>query len=126
MPFATEQLARLLTQARRRNIELGITGILFYGNQRFLQVLEGEKEVVQTLYTSIRRDPRHQNVLTYIDNPTEQRAFPEWAMAFESSNEQRLITLAGYLGSPNVPLDTRNLSSVERHVFEMLRAFTQP
>jgi hypothetical protein len=33
----------ILEQARRRNIETGITGILFYLDGNFLQLLEGEE-----------------------------------------------------------------------------------
>ncbi|RZK61154.1 MAG: BLUF domain-containing protein [Hymenobacter sp.] len=74
-PFTSEQLEKLLAVARRRNTELAITGILFYGNERFLQVLEGEEEAVRAVYASIKRDPRHQNIITYANKPITQRAF---------------------------------------------------
>jgi hypothetical protein len=35
-PFTSAQLYQLLLQARRRNEELAITGILLYGNERFM------------------------------------------------------------------------------------------
>jgi hypothetical protein len=44
-PFTEAQLQGLLTRARRRTTELAVTGVLLYGSERFLQVLEGEEVV---------------------------------------------------------------------------------
>lgn len=126
VPFTNAQLLGLLKLARRRNTELAITGVLFYGNERFLQVLEGERQAVQGLYESIRRDPRHQNIITYVDAPATQRAFPEWGMAFQTGNVQQLVEAAGYLGPLNVRISTLGLSPFERHILALLRSFTQP
>lgn len=126
VPLTPEQLALLLAQARQHNAELDVTGVLLYGNERFLQVLEGEKQAVQGLYESIRRDPRHQNLITYVDAPATQRAFPEWGMAFQTGNVQQLVEAAGYLGPPNVRISTLGLSPFERHILALLRSFTQP
>ena len=81
-PFSDEQLHTLLRKARSRNIEVGITGFLLYGNDCFLQVLEGEEVAVRTLYEYIKGDARHRDVTAYADKPIPQRAFAEWAMAF--------------------------------------------
>jgi hypothetical protein len=125
-PLAPEQLAFLLAQARQHNAELDVTGMLLYGNERFLQVLEGEKQAVQGLYESIKRDPRHQNIITYVDAPATQRAFAEWGMAFQTGNVQQLAEAAGYLGPPSVRISTLGLSPYERHILTLLRSFTQP
>jgi len=125
-PFTTTQLQELLTLARRRNTELAITGILFYGNERFMQLLEGEEEEVRALYELIRRDPRHQHIIAYADKPVAQRAFAEWAMAFQPNSPQQATELAGYLGPTNVDLNLASLSPPDRAVFDLLRSFTLP
>lgn len=125
-PLAAEQLTQLLARARQRNTELDITGALLYGNGRFLQVLEGETKSVQALYAVIRCDPRHQNVITYIDSPATQRVFPEWGMAFQTSNVQQLVEAAGYLGPPSGPLHTLGLSPFEQHILQLLHSFMRP
>ena len=48
-PMSSEDLLRLLQQCRANNSELGITGMLVYGNGTFLQVLEGEVGAVDKL-----------------------------------------------------------------------------
>jgi hypothetical protein len=65
----------LLTHAQRLNAELAVTGMLLYGNERFLQVLEGEAEVVQEIYAQIKQDARHHNILTFANKPVAERAF---------------------------------------------------
>ena len=42
-PMTQAEIDVILEQARRRNIETGITGILFYLDGNFLQLLEGEE-----------------------------------------------------------------------------------
>ncbi|MGI4862974.1 MAG: BLUF domain-containing protein [Janthinobacterium lividum] len=125
-PFTNEQLQSLLTLARRRNTELAITGILLYGNECFLQVLEGEQELVQELYALIRRDPRHGNFITFVDKPVAQRAFADWVMAFQPVSAQQLDDVVGYLGSPAAPVNTVGLSYSDNHLFDLLRSFVLP
>jgi hypothetical protein len=105
-PLADTQLQQLLVLARRRNTELAVTGILFYGNGRFMQVLEGEEDTVRELYAHIKRDARHNNILTFADKPVAQRAFTEWAMAFQQVTPQQLKHIIGHLGPTNAPVDT--------------------
>ena len=123
-PFSEQQLQDLLRQARRHNSEVGITGFLFYGKERFMQVLEGEEATVQALYELIKRDARHQNVLCFANKPIEQRAFGEWAMAFQTGTPQQVEQLAGYLGPTSVALDLANLPMADIHLIDLLRSFT--
>lgn len=125
-PFSDTQLQELLAVSRTRNALLGVTGILFYGNERFMQVLEGEEAAVRDLYARIQRDPHHDNILTYIDKPIANRAFARWSMAFEPVAPQHFERLAGYLGPPTTPIDTTGLSYSEQHIYDMLRSFVEP
>lgn len=79
--FAAEYLGPLLTQARSNNLALGVTGLLCHHDGSFLQFLEGDPDAVDTLFERIGRDPRHRDVLLMHREPTETRAFSEWAMA---------------------------------------------
>jgi hypothetical protein len=125
-PFTNAQLQTLLTLARQRNTEQAITGILLYGNQRFVQVLEGEEAAVRALYKLIRRDPHHQYVIAYADKPIAQRTFTEWAMAFQPNSPQQAGALAGYLGPTNVAVEVASLPAVDQRLLDLLRAFTLP
>lgn len=79
-------LIELLSTAKSNNDKLGITGMLLYKDGNFLQVLEGEKEVVESLYNKIRKDPRHKSVLTIAIRPLEERVFGDWTMGFTNLN----------------------------------------
>jgi hypothetical protein len=61
-PMSAEQLLSLLLQSRLNNAARGITGMLLYGNQTFLQVIEGEAGVVDALVERIGTDMRHSGV----------------------------------------------------------------
>jgi uncharacterized protein YaaQ len=125
-PFTTAQLQKLLTGARRRNTELAVTGILLYGNERFVQVLEGEEALVQEVYAQIRQDARHRNILTFANKPVAERAFREWAMGFQALTAPQFEQVVGYLGPPGVPVSLAGFSSTDSHLFDLLRSFMLP
>ena len=62
-PFTKPELQALLEQARPKNDKLGVTGMLLYKDGNFMQVLEGEQDVVGKLVETIERAPRHKGVL---------------------------------------------------------------
>jgi hypothetical protein len=51
-PMSTQDLLRLLQGCRENNAGRGVTGMLFYCNGTFLQVLEGEERVIDELLYS--------------------------------------------------------------------------
>jgi len=80
--MSPEDLVSLLDQSREKNARLNITGLLVYHKKEFMQLLEGDKAEIFTLYETICRDDRnHHNHLMW-DGPIKQRSFSDWAMAF--------------------------------------------
>ncbi len=79
-PGDTRALAEILAVSRRRNVQLGVTGLLCVAGDVFIQVLEGGRDEVNTLYNRIVADPRHEHVrlLSYQEIPT--RRFSLWSM----------------------------------------------
>jgi hypothetical protein len=82
--FVREELLDLLVKSNQRNAKLAITGLLLYCDGNFMQCLEGPKESIDTLMTSIYADSRHTGILVLWEDGIEQREFPEWAMAARS------------------------------------------
>lgn len=80
----TEALEQILKVSRRNNAEKDVTGILCYDPAMFLQCLEGPRNVVNELYTSIARDTRHKNVTLLEYAEVSERLFGNWSMAFVS------------------------------------------
>tara|TARA_B110000090_G_C12950046_1_gene280746 strand:+ start:29 stop:460 length:432 start_codon:yes stop_codon:yes gene_type:complete len=59
-----------------------VSGCLIYHNHRFVQILEGDKTIVEELYLNIKKDKRHSDV-TLLYNPSKrERTFSNWSMAF--------------------------------------------
>lgn len=75
-------VARILLTSRRNNPKKGLVGGLYYGDNRFFQYLEGEEAAVHELYDTIRKDSRHRNVKTLIEEPLAQRTFSNWSMKY--------------------------------------------
>ena len=90
-----EELLAILEVARRKNLELGVTGILLYVDETFFQVLEGTEEAVVGLYDHIALDSRHERVLKLIIEPIEARAFPDWSMGYAALSRSDLESIPG-------------------------------
>jgi hypothetical protein len=82
-PIGSVGLAALLEQSRLYNHKAHITGVLFYTQGGFIQVLEGEKEAVEALFYRIKQDARHTGVTLVLNAPLPKRQFAKWTMGFE-------------------------------------------
>lgn len=82
-----EALQHILEVSRAHNPEHGITGLLCYDPDFFLQWLEGPRDAVNLLYKNIVGDARHEDVqiISYAD--ITDRAFEEWSMAYISTRD---------------------------------------
>lgn len=90
-----QQLAALLSAARRTNAALGVTGMLLFADGTFFQVLEGEAQVVESLFARIGRDPRHAQSVLLICEPIEERQFADWTMGFSRISMRHLDDIVG-------------------------------
>lgn len=79
-PFTEQQLQALVEQANNNNRHHDITGSLVYNGGVFLQVLEGGREEVMSLYNHIKEDPRHHKIKTIYFEPAKNRLFSKWFM----------------------------------------------
>jgi len=65
-----------------RNRRLGISGILYFDGKHFFQVLEGDADALETVFTSIRADGRHFGVVPLTRRNDTQRGFGGAPMRF--------------------------------------------
>jgi hypothetical protein len=79
-PVTPEVIDAILSQSRRHNPELGITGVLCQSGDVYMQVLEGGREPVNRLYNEIVRDDRHRDVVLLHYAEVAERRFPGWTM----------------------------------------------
>jgi hypothetical protein len=78
---SAEVLNSILQQSRNNNLERGITGILCFTGDIFIQVIEGGRDQVCELFNSIVRDNRHHDLRILIYEEISERRFGKWAMA---------------------------------------------
>lgn len=64
----------------RNNVNTGLTGVLFFKEARFLQILEGPKSEIAQVMERLAKDSRHTNIRTIGRMPIAARQFPEWNM----------------------------------------------
>lgn len=82
-----EALLSLLQQCRKKNAALGITGMLLYKQGNFMQLLEGEEEVVLELFDTIKKDSRHKDLITITTDNIADRSFEDWSMGFQNMDK---------------------------------------
>lgn len=94
--FNDDLLKSLLIQSRDRNKTMNITGMLFYFDSTFIQLIEGAEVDVKLLYQDICNDTRHKRVITLKQGERHERYFEDWSMGFKSINNNELDTVEAY------------------------------
>jgi acylphosphatase len=80
-----EDLREIANHAAKRNERRGVTGVLLCKDGSVLQVLEGERDVVENLYELIMKDTRVSSPLVLLRRTATQREFPKWSMGFRDA-----------------------------------------
>ena len=80
-PQTTTVTTQILETARSYNKAHNLTGVLCQGKGLYVQVLEGERSVVNGLYKRIVADNRHDHTEIVHFGEIESRQFKEWSMA---------------------------------------------
>ena len=73
-------LKDIIASSKKNNPEEDVTGCLLSGSNSFLQLLEGPADFIDTLYSKISKDNRHENVVTLCDEKIDERLFLSWSM----------------------------------------------
>ena len=68
----------MVSKARARNREMGITGMLLFEDGCFLQTLEGPPDQLDRVWNSIKRDPRHRDIQVLSEHIINNRLFSAW------------------------------------------------
>jgi hypothetical protein len=79
-PLRPEALTAILKKSTQNNPAVGVTGVLCFSGEIFLQVLEGGRSQVSALYNRIAQDPRHKDVVLLSYDEISERSFAGWAM----------------------------------------------
>jgi len=126
VPMSAEQLLSLLQQCHANNSSRGITGMLFYGNGTFLQVIEGEAATVDDLVEKIGRDPRHDDIRILGRKAVERREYADWSMGFERITAETLQTVEGLRDFDPSDFTPAGLSAREDVIDSLMERFRAP
>jgi len=100
-----DELVALLTVSRRNNEAAGLSGMLLYSSQSFLQMLEGEPAAMADTYARIHADPRHRDLRLLLDAEVARPLFPDWSMGFDHVDDEDLAdSLDGFTPATVYPL----------------------
>ena len=90
--ISNESLEGILRVSRRNNQANEISGLLVFDGTTFFQILEGNENDVNNLFSVVERDDRHFEINLYHSGPIEQRSFAQWAMSFKLLDGQEPIS----------------------------------
>lgn len=80
-------VSEILAASKRNNGLDGITGLLLYDGNVFLQVLEGPENSVAAAFGRIRADRRHEEIEVISDGTIGEREFGYWSMELRNDVE---------------------------------------
>ena len=95
-PVKPETLNAILKKSTTSNPSAGVTGVLCFSGDIYLQVLEGGRAQVSALYNRIAQDPRHHDVVLLSYDEIDERSFAGWAMGQVNMNRLNPAMLLKY------------------------------
>ena len=125
--LSEDELEAILETSRMNNARIDVTGMLLYADGNFLQILEGDKTQVETLYDKITQDARHHSALRILSRFSDERNFAEWSMGYQridpTSWDQALPGFNRFLEARQIPED--EYQHVSKTVWALLISFKQ-
>ncbi len=88
--IGTAEISDILAKARDFNSKNDITGCLLFHNNQFIQVLEGDKNIITDLLLKIGKDERHFNIIKLAEAEKDERTFKGWTMAYRELSEDNM------------------------------------
>ncbi|HEX8191565.1 MAG TPA: BLUF domain-containing protein [Allosphingosinicella sp.] len=92
LDLADADLHDIHREAGQLNALDGITGLLVFDGARFLQIVEGAPDAIDSLVERLRRDTRHAAFEIRDEREVAERSFPHWSM-------ELVRVSAGYLAA---------------------------
>lgn len=121
--LTSSDIQDILRHSREANAKNEITGLLLFKDGNFMQVLEGDSELVDELHQKIENDPRHTGLVTLIRSPIANRSFSDWKMGFKNISHLTEEEKAAHSDYLDRPLNDTSYISNPNEAFILLQAF---
>lgn len=122
-PLTEAELIRITKRSQANNRALGITGILLYFNGSVIEVLEGEREKVDSLFEIIKRDPRHHQLIKLYDQAIPCRSFSDWFVGYKTIAAKEMDQLKSLI--PFMQNPTSRTHNPESVIMGLVKIFYQ-
>lgn len=103
----------ILESCQKNNAHIDATGVLLHSNTHFLQYLEGNYSNINRLYSKIKEDKRHKNVVLLTAGPIKERVFPSWQMGYKQ------------FSNTDISYNTKMDATEQRHFSDLISGKTQ-
>lgn len=93
------EIVQIHSTSLMSNAQSGITGMLLYAKDTFLQVIEGAADTIDRLMEKIRVDTRHYDVEILVRTSIRHREFKNWSMGYrrlEEADAKSLLNFAPF------------------------------
>ena len=124
--MSSGDLLSLLDECRTNNSKRGVTGLLLYGNGTFLQTIEGEEGVIESLTESIFEDSRHAEIELLHRKEISKREYSEWSMGFDEVSDESLKDVKGLRDFGAIDFEFDNLTDNREAVNALLEHYREP
>ena len=114
------QLENLFSYTKKQNVLRDVTGLLLYNEGTFVQVLEGEGNIVHSLFSKIKSDKRHNQITLMMDREIDQRLFHSYqtsSIAF--GNLKELKKLKSRVQLPKASKYTKSVWAILRPFYAL-------
>ena len=81
-PLAKSDLEHILVNARQRNLQEQVTGLLLFSEGKFMQYLEGPQIGVLKIFDLIKTSSLHEQIVEVSRQSIDRREYGDWSMAF--------------------------------------------
>ena len=81
--LSNDDINSIVKTSEVSNKILNITGLLLYKGGNFMQLIEGDSEIVHILQIKIKDDIRHTGMITLLSENITHRNFENWSMGYQ-------------------------------------------
>ena len=79
---ASAEIESIKSHAQFNNDLYDVRGFLFYYQNHFLQIMQGDFDSIISVFGKIKNDPRHDNLRIIWFSSAEMHEFQKWSMAY--------------------------------------------
>ena len=108
-----EELDAILLDARLFNASEEITGVLFFGDGRFFQLLEGTEQAVMKTFQRLSSAKAHRGVRILSQGPADGRLFDSWHMGFVHATGSAMQALSQAAWEDAIPYTRTDMEKSE-------------